>query len=145
MRRRALTLLAAVSMIVGVFALPAPAAIHELVGSHCNGFHDPETAPNGGKNLDPPGQVRLGEQSFLRALLATGIYDDPIFGEDPDGNPGPFVTIVVNDHPANKFTWDGTSYMSFTVPELGITAFIPDIEADHPSLENCHNLQGGHD
>ena len=144
MRRRALTLLAAVSMLVGVLALPAPAAIHELVGSHCNGFHDPETAPNELKHLDPPGQVRFGEQSFLRALLATGIYDEPTFGVNPDGIPGPFVTIVVNDHPANKFSWDGTSYMEIFVPDLGITAFIPDIEPDHPSLENCHRLQGGH-
>lgn len=51
------------------------------------------------------------------------------------------MTIVVNDHPANKFSWDGTSYFSFFDADLGVTVFIPDIQPDHPSLVNCRNLQ----
>lgn len=134
MRRRVLPLIAVVALMTGAFALPAPAAIHEIVSSHCSG-HPVEAT------VDPPGQIRLGEQSFLRALLSTGVYDEPIFGADPDGDPGPFVTIVVNDHPANKFSWDGESYLSFFEPELGVTVFIPEIVPDHPSLANCHKLQ----
>ncbi len=136
MRRRVLPLIAVVALTTGAFALPAPAAIHELVSSHCAGHDLPTDAP-----VDPPGQIRFGEQSFLRALLATGVYDEPIFGADPEGNPGPFVTIVINDHPANKFSWDGETYDEFFEPELGVTVFIPAIVPDHPSLANCHKLQ----
>ncbi len=59
---------------------PAEAAIHEIVASHCSFGHR--------GNVDPPGQIRFGEQSFLRALFATGVYTDVIFGEDPDGSEG---------------------------------------------------------
>jgi hypothetical protein len=41
-------------------AVPAQAAIHELVASWCSG--------QGLQTLDPPGQIRFVEQSFLRAL-----------------------------------------------------------------------------
>lgn len=125
-------------VLAGSFAMvrgtdTADAAIHEIVASHCSFDH------NG--NLDPPGQIRVGEQSFLRALLATGVYTDVIFGEDPDGNPGPFVTVVGDfDHPSSKFSWDGVTYFSFFEPELGVTVYVPAVEPDHPSLANCHNL-----
>ena len=78
----------------------------------------------------------------MRALFATGVYTDVIFGEDPDGNPGPFVTIVGDfDKPASKFSWDGVTYFSLFEPELGVTVFVPAIEGTHPSLAKCHNLQ----
>ena len=113
---------------------PAEAAIHEIVASHRSFDHR--------GNLDPSGQVRFGEKSFLRALFATGVYTDVIFGEDPDGNPGPFVTIVGDfDKPASKFSWDRVTYFSLFEPELGVTVFVPAIEGTHPSLAKCHNLQ----
>ena len=112
---------------------PAEAAIHEIVASHCSFGHN--------ANLDPPGQIRFGEQSFLRALFATGVYTDVIFGQDPDGSPGPFVTIVGDfDQPASKFSWDGVTYEQFFEPDLGVTVFVPAIVPDHPSLANCKNL-----
>lgn len=115
-------------------AEPTEAAIHEIVASHCSFEHH--------ANLDPLGQIRFGEQSFLRALFATGVYTDVIFGEDPDGNPGPFVTVVGDfDQPASKFSWDGESYESFFEPDLGVTVFVPAVEADHAGLLHCHNLQ----
>lgn len=78
----------------------------------------------------------------LGALFATGVYTDVIFGEDPDGNPGPFVTVVGDfDQPASKFSWDGESYESFFEPDLGVTVFVPAFEADHAGLLHCHNLQ----
>ena len=42
---------------------PAEAFIHEIIGALCNG----------GEEVIPPGQVRGGEQSFVRALQATGL------------------------------------------------------------------------
>ena len=130
MRRRALTLTVSVALMVGVFALPAPAAIHELVASFCSG---------GQGNVDPGGQTRFGESSFLRALQASGLYEI-IEGEDPDGNPGPFVTINLNDdRPNSKFSWDGETYFSF--PDGELTVFVPAAEPDHPAFDNCANLQ----
>jgi len=135
MRRRALTMTVSVALMVGVFALPAPAAIHELVASHCAG----DELPNNMANVDPPGQIRFGESSFLRALQASGLYE-VIEGEDPDGNPGPFVTINLNDdRPNSKFSWDGETYFSF--PFDGLTVFVPAAEPDHPAFENCAKLQ----
>lgn len=134
MRQRALTVTVIVGLLVGVVALPAPAAIHELVASHCAGGD----LPNNFANVDPPGQIRDGS-SFLRALQASGLYEI-IEGEDPDGNAGPFVTINLNDErPNSKFSWDGESYFSF--PFMGLTVFVPDAIPDHPAFENCANLQ----
>lgn len=105
MRRRVLSVTTVVALMVGVLALPAPAAIHELVASHCAG-HD---LPNNGANLDPPGQIREG-QSFLRALQASGLYE-VTFGQDPDGVSGPFVTVRLDDdRPNSKVSWDGESF-----------------------------------
>lgn len=135
MRRRALTLTVSVALVVGAFALPAPAAIHELVASHCAG----EGLPNNMANVDPPGQIRFGETSFLRALQSSGLYE-VIEGEDPDGNSGAFVTINLNDdRPNSKFSWDGETYFSFPFGDL--TVFVPAAEPDHPAFENCANLQ----
>lgn len=134
MRRRVLSVTTVVALMVGVLALPAPAAIHELVASHCAG-HD---LPNNGANLDPPGQIREG-QSFLRALQASGLYE-VTFGQDPDGVPGPFVTVRLDDdRPNSKVSWDGESFFSF--PEGGLTIFVPAAELDHPAFENCAKLQ----
>lgn len=130
MRRRALTVSIAVALMVGLVALPAPAAIHELVASHCAG---------GNANVDPPGQVRFGEQSFLRALQASGLYEIT-FGENPDGDPGDFVTVRLNDdRPNSKFSWDGESFFSFQ--DGSLTVFVADAVPDHPAFENCANLQ----
>lgn len=129
MRRRALTVFVTTALFVGAFALPAPAAIHELVASHCAGGD----LPNNEANVDPPGQIRDGA-SFVRALQASGIYTIT-FGEDPDGNPGPFVTVDINDRPNSKVTWDGESYFSFEFD--GLTFFIAAAEPDHPAFEHC--------
>ena len=133
MRRRALTLTASIALLVGVFALPAPGAIHELVASHCAG----EGLPNNLANVDPPGQIREGA-SFLRALQASGLYQ-VIEGENPDGEPGPFITINLNDRPNSKLSSDGETYFEF--PFDGLTVFVPAAQPDHPAFENCAKLQ----
>lgn len=119
------------------------AAIHEIVGSHCSAHKDGGPADKGeghAGQTDPPGL--LSEKAFIQPLFATGVVADLIFGEDPDGNPGPFLTVVLDlDQPASKFSWDGVTYDSFFDPDLGLTVFFPAIEPDHPGLLNCKSLQ----
>lgn len=122
---------------------PAEAVIHEIVASHCSAPKDGGPADKGeghAGQTNPPGL--LSDQAFIRPLFATGVITALIFGEDPDGNPGPFLTVVGNfDHPASKFSWDGVTYESFFDEELGLTIFFPAIVPDHPGLMNCKNLQ----
>ena len=150
MRRICLLIAASVAGVaafaVASLSLPvdeSEAAIHEIVASHCSAPKDGGPADKGegrAGQTDPPGL--LGEQAFIRPLIATGVIVDLIFGEDPDGNPGPFLTVVVDlDRPASKFSWDGETYESFFDPELGVTIFFPAIEPDHPGLMNCKNLR----
>lgn len=113
-------------------ALPAQAAIHEIVASHCSG--------QGLQTLDPPGQIRFGEQSFLRALQASGAYTIR-FGEEPDGtlNPSAVTVDVDFSRPNVKFS-DAGFYFSFVEPELGLTVFIRAGIPDHPAFEHCSNF-----
>lgn len=144
MRRRASVLFAATALLVGIFAFPAQATIHEIVSSHCAG-HD---LPNNAAHVNPPGQSQFGTQSFLRALLATGVYESVDEGEDPWGNLDPlFVTIHIDgDHPANKFSVSEGDWVSFVDPITGVTVFFEDLTPDHPSLSACLGLdEGGHD
>lgn len=142
--RRTLTVLIAAVLLAGLTAAPASATIHELVGSHCSFDHR--------GNLEPPGQTPTSfdfDQSDLRALLATGIYDENTVQIDPTTTPLPTVTIVPAniDHPASKFSWDGVTFIGpFPVDIDGdgvddIQVLLPLLVADHPSLSNCKNLR----
>lgn len=147
--RRMCLMLAASFALVAAFAAAmtwladdSEAAIHEIVASHCSAPKDGGPADKGeghAGETDPPGL--LSDIAFIRPLFATGVITELVFGEDPDGNPGPFLTIVVADQPALKFSWDGETYVSQFDPELGLTIFFPAIEPDHPGLLNCNNLQ----
>lgn len=109
-------------------ALPAQAAIHELVASWCSGRF---------AQLDPPGQIRFGEQSFLRALQASGLYTVR-FGEEPDGTPNASAVTVDVDYsrPNSKFD-DAGFYFSFV--DEGLTIFIRAGIPNHPAFEGCPN------
>jgi hypothetical protein len=135
MRKRLLLPAILGSLLAITAAIPAQAAIHEIVGSHCSG--------QGLRTLDPPGQVRFGEQSFLRALQASGVYTIR-FGEEPDGtlNPGAVTVDVDFTRPNVKFA-DAGFYFSFVEPELGLTVFIRAGVPDHPAFANCPNFPGG--
>lgn len=145
MRRTLVVLLALTLASMGLAS--GSATIHEIVSSHCSKDH------NG--NLDPPGQTPAGfefDQSDFRALLATGVYDEGTV-QILDTGPPPTVRIVPAniDHPSSKFTWDGESFIG-PIPEdldgdgvTDILLILPELVPDHPSLENCHNLQEGHD
>lgn len=117
-------------------ALPAQAAIHELVASWCSGNF---------QTLDPNGQERFGTQSFVRALQATGIYEIQ-FGVVPDGQPAPApgttpVTIDIDfDNPAAKFS-AAPGYFVFVAE--GLTVYIANGFPDHAAFEHCPNMPGG--
>lgn len=93
--------------------------------------------------LSPPGQIRVGEQSFVRALQASGLYTVRV-GEEPDGTPNPeAVTVDVDfSRPNSKFA-DAGFYFSFVEPELGLTVCIRAGVPNHPAFENCPNFPGG--
>lgn len=155
MKRRFFPLIAVVALLTGVLALPAPAAIHEIVSSHCAG-HD---LPNKMANVDPPGQLKDG-QSFLRALQATGVYDVR-FGVSQAGAtgldlttepptlleelPGPVagtapVTVFVDNTRPNAKLGDTWIWGYFPDPHLGVTVYIQLYDLDHPSFDHCTNL-----
>jgi hypothetical protein len=134
------SLLLASAVSIGT-AQPASAAIHEIVAKIC-----------GNGNLDPGGQIRFGEQSFLRALQATGVYtinfgSVPAAGATilPPGSPTTAdpgtvaVTVEVDfSQPASKFSDIGPVYFRFV--EAGFTVFLRIGDPDHPAFANCKNL-----
>lgn len=138
-------------------ASPANATIHEIVASHCSFEHRAE--------LDPPGQTPSSpvlDQSDLRALLATGVFDEnsvrfntaptvdtgtPVPGSPPgttfwtaplDSQNGALTIVPANiDHPSSKFTWDGSTYVGplpFDVDGDGVS----DLDLFVPALEPDH-------
>lgn len=131
MRRQLLLAGVLGALMVMSAAVPAQAAIHELVGSWCSG--------QGERTLDPVGQTRFGEQSFLRALQASGLYTIR-FGEEPDGTPNPTAVTVDIDYsrPNAKFD-DAGFYVSFVDPEAGLTVYLRAGTPDHPAFQHCPN------
>ena len=107
---------------------PAAAFIHEIIAAMCRA---------GGEEVVPPGQVKEGQNSFVRALQATGF----ITSIDVTATA---VTIHFDPTiPASKFTSAG---FDLTIPggagpgvDLVLSPLvIPDPEfAAHA---NCHNL-----
>ena len=131
MRRRLLLASVLGALLAMSAAVPAQAAVHELVASWCSG--------QGERTLDPPGQIRFGEQSFLRALQASGLYTIR-FGEEPDGTPNPTAVTVDVDYsrPNSKFD-DAGFYFSFVDPEMGLTIYIRAGIPNHPAFDGCPN------
>lgn len=130
MKRRFLLAGVLASLLTMSAAIPAQGAIHEIVASWCSGqFHV----------VDPPGQIRFGEQSFLRALQASGLYTIR-FGEEPDGTLNESAVTVDVDYsrPNSKFD-DAGFYFSFVDPELGLTIYVRAGIPNHPAFEGCQN------
>ena len=131
MRRRFLFPAILGSLLALSVAAPGQAAVHEIVASWCSGQF---------QTLDPPGQIRFGEQSFLRALQASGAYTIR-FGEEPDGTPNPGAVTVDIDfsRPNVKFS-DAGFYFSFEDPETGLLVFVRAGVPDHSAFDNCPNF-----
>lgn len=108
---------------------PAEAFIHEIIAAMCRA---------GGEEVIPPGQVREGTQSFVRALLATGFITSI-----DDSDPGKVVISFDPTIPASKFKSAG---FDLTIPD----GFGPGVDLVLSPLvvpdENfaahavCHNL-----
>lgn len=108
---------------------PAHAFIHEIIAALCRA---------GGEEVIPPGQVREGEQSFVRALQATG------FIESIEAT-ATSVTIHFNpDVPASKFMSAG---FDLTIPDGagdGVDLILSPLVIPDPEFAahaNCRNLR----
>lgn len=133
MRKLSLGMAAAVALAVVTINLatpkPAEAFIHEIIAAMCRA---------GGEEVVPPGQVREGEQSFVRALMATG------FITSIDASP---TEVVVHFDPtirASKFMSAG---FDLTIPDgfaPGVDLVLSPLVIPDPNFAahaNCHNLR----
>lgn len=109
---------------------PAEAFIDEIIAAYCNGDAEP--------GVVPPGQVREGTRSFVRALQATGFIEsiDEAAGDGDD------VKITFDPTVPNaKFRDAGIG--DVTIPDAfgpGVDLiFSPGIEPDpnFPAFANC--------
>jgi hypothetical protein len=107
----------------------AHAFIHEIIAAMCRA---------GGEEVIPPGQVREGEESFIRALLATGFVESMELTDTT-------LTIHFNpDVPASKFMSAG---FDLRIPGAGPEGrdlilsplVIPD--PAFPAHSHCSNLR----
>ena len=110
-----------------IVAMPAEAAIHEMIAAACNGKGE----------LEPPGILDASKPSFLRSLLATGIIESIV--------PGPgSLTINFNlDHPASKYASGGPTLVIPDGAGPGVDLILSPlaVDLDHPSSDHCKQLQ----
>jgi len=132
---RKLTLGTAAALALGVLTLnlvtprPAEAFIHEIIAAMCRA---------GGEEVIPPGQVKEGSQSFIRALMATGFITS-VDTSDP-------TKVVIHFDPtipASKFKSAGSD---LTIPNgagPGVALFFTPLvfpDPDFAAHANCNNL-----
>jgi hypothetical protein len=87
-------------------ALPANAAIHEMVAAYCSGGGVGVIEANG--FLEPPGVTNPDLNSFRRPPSASGVVvpgSPPRIGSSPaakypEGTPVPGLTVSASDHPS---------------------------------------------
>jgi hypothetical protein len=108
---------------------PAHAFIHEIIAAMCRA---------GGEEVIPPGQVREGEQSFIRALQATGFIESMDLTD---------TTLTINfnpDVPASKFMSAGFDLvLPGAGPEGRDLILSPLVVPDpaFPAHSHCNNLR----
>jgi hypothetical protein len=132
---RKLTLGTVAAFVLAVLALNlvtprhAEAFIHEIIAAMCRA---------GGEEVIPPGQVREGTQSFVRALMATGFITS-IDTSDP-------TKVVIHFDPtipASKFKSAG---FDLTIPDgfrPGVALVLSPLVVPDPDFAahaNCNNL-----
>jgi hypothetical protein len=130
---RRLILVAAVAMLsLGVFAAPASATVHEIVGQWCAGQGELLPAGlTGGSNAD----------NFAQPLFATG-FASIVEGFDPPG-PQPEGELVAFDfdHPASKIVGLGFFVQIDTLPD-GTPVYVEAFELDtSKGFTNCARLR----
>lgn len=104
-------------------------AIHEKIAAACRALDE---------EVVPPGQFAFGENSFLRALQASGVIESIETSASGD------VTITFDlDQPSSKYMSAG---FDLTIPDaFGPGADLtlsplPVLDPDFPAHANCHNL-----
>jgi len=132
---RRLTLGTAAALALAVLTLnlvtprPAEAFIHEIIAAMCRA---------GGEEVIPPGQVKEGSQSFVRALMATGFITS-LDTSDP-------TKVVIHFDPtipASKFKSAG---FDLTIPNgagPGVALVLSPLVVPDPDFAahaNCNNL-----
>ena len=129
---RKLGVLAAALLMAVAMVLPSTAlgVIHEKIAAECRASGVPPA---------PAGQIAFGQNSFLRALQASGVITSIVTSPSGDN-----VTISFNpDAPASKFVSSG---QDLTIPDAfgpGVSLtlhpfLVPD--PNFPAFANCHNL-----
>ena len=133
---RKVTLGTVAALVLAVLALnlmtprPAEAFIHEIIAAMCRA---------GGEEVIPPGQVKEGSQSFVRALMATGFITS-VDTSDP-------TKVVIHFDPtipASKFKSAG---FDLTVPDgfaPGVALVLSPLVVPDPDFAahaHCNNLK----
>jgi len=121
----------ALAVVTVILATPRPANafIHEIIAAMCRA---------GGEEVIPPGQVREGEQSFVRALQASGFITS-IDTSDPSQVVISFDPTV----PQSKFISAG---FDLTIPDgiaPGVDLVLSPLVVPDPDFAahaNCNNL-----
>lgn len=131
--RRLLMFVTIVLLPLGLFAAPASATVHEIVGQWCSGQGD----------LFPPGiSGGSNADNFARPLFASGFASivDPF---DPDGPGGADEGALVAfdfDHPASKIVGLGFFVQIDTLPD-GRPLYVEAFELDtSDGFTNCARL-----
>ena len=113
---------------------PAEAAIHEIIAALCNGGNG--QGDHG--EVEPPGQVAEGKNSFLRALIATGFITGFDFSV-----PGQVTVNFDVTVPNSKFISAG---FDLTIPggfgpgvDLVLSP-LPVPDPNFPAHANCKNF-----
>jgi len=132
---RKLTLGTAAALALAVLTLnlmtprPAEAFIHEIIAAMCRA---------GGEEVVPPGQVREGTQSFVRALMATGFITS-IDTSDP-------TKVVIHFDPTIRASKFKSAGFDQTIPDgagPGVALVLSPLvipDPDFAAHANCNNL-----
>ena len=131
--RRLLMLVTIALLPLGLFAAPASATVHEIVGQWCSGQGD----------LSPPGiSGGSNADNFARPLFASG-FATIVAPFDPDGPGGADEGVLVAfdfDHPASKIVSLGFFVQIDTLPD-GSPLYVEAFELDtSQGFTNCARL-----
>ncbi len=130
MWKRVLAAAAVTGGTLGVWASPAHAVVHEIVGQWCAG-----RGP-----LDPPGINDPARGNFAQPVNANGFVGEPVFSAALGG-----LLVTFNfDHPASKVQGTGEFVQIGATPD-GTPIFIELIEPDptFPAFQHCPRLASG--
>jgi hypothetical protein len=128
MKRVFVVVVLAAALVVGVFAAPAPAVVHEIYAAWCAGKGE----------IEPPGISDDAKKNFARPVMASGAVSvHPFTGSAGDG----LLIDIDFDRPNVKVAPTGQIIVIGTTPAgpLYLEEFM--IDPNFPAFSNCANLQ----